>query len=200
MKEQIYGTEAMKKTIQLYDSEQNAKYNTKWTDKDTEDKWYRLNDQITYYLNGRSWEDYINYTLYHKGRIAVHRQEPIETIISNNIKKRSMPENTDQPDIYNYCHTNDTYFFKRQLVSYRDLGDKFTCYIMPYGDELKPKQFAERYCINETWAEEWADFDKLHDTIEQLDMYLDWAEKKSQNHKELSSSVMWKCYYNKLIN
>ena len=157
------------------------------------EQWLRINDLEHAYKNRRTWEHYTEYTIYHKGRIwdGKTKHQPWETILMNaNTAKTA--ENEDHEQLYyNYVHQTDKDNFGRALIGHEDLGDKWKGYKRPYGDEIKPQEFAAIYCINENSEEEWNNYDKLTDILDQIKTYIEWNESAKERRKE-DTELTWK--------
>ena len=139
-----------------------------------EDRWATLNDLLYAYKNNRDWKEIAKYYLYYKDRIAIDKKE-----IKEIIKLNATPTNLWTANIYyNYCHRTDIDNLGHQMIGLEDLGDKYRGYQPPTGNEKRPKQFNEKFTINENWSTEWNDLDKLWDILERIDVYKEWNETK----------------------
>lgn len=168
-------------------------YNRHNNGKPDESAWYRLNDQLYAYRNGRPWEHFAEYVIYHKGRIydGTSWLTPRESIRKNANATLMAEYDKRTPMYYNYVHTVDIDHFGRQMVVPYDLGDNHKGYKDFKGKELKPETFAKLYCVNENSAEEWNDYDKLQDILDRIDGYLEWANSEHEKTKE-RMELTWK--------
>lgn len=151
---------------------------------DATEQWRTINDLLFAYRNTRPWRHFAEYILFHKGRIYPgHKMRPEETLRLN-ARAAIDAETTTEQLYYNYTHTTDKDNFGIRMVGHEDLGDKWKGYKTPYGDEIKPEQFKIIYCTNENTREEWNNYDKLKDIIDQCNTYIEWNDSKTERRRE----------------
>lgn len=171
-KETIIQDQEFENTIKRYYKDHKLDYT---------DQYYKINDLLYSYRNGRTWEQVAEYYIYYKGRVYDGQyKKPKEITYIQNIPKYIIETDC----YYNYCHVTDIDNLGHQIISLNDLGDKDRGYKQTTGLEMKPKNFAANYTINENTWEEFEDLDKLNDILETADIYIEWEKRNTYLHKK----------------
>lgn len=155
-------------------------------------EWERIRMLTAAYRNGRTWKHFAEYILFHRGRIwNGQKPEPWQTIMMNYNTAKTAENEEKEPLYYNYNHTTDKDHFGRKMIGHEDLGDKWKGYRKPYGDEMRQEDFAKIYTANESSCEEWENYDKLKDILDQIQVYIEWNNSERDRRRE-QTELTWK--------